>query len=209
MDIDLHVFVEGLTTAMEAKDTYTYGHSDRVACLAYYIGKQLGLSDCLCDKLHIAGHLHDIGKLSLPDSILYKKGKLTDEEYKTIKEHATIGYNILNKDTSIYKLAKIVKHHHERIDGEGYPDGLKGEEIPLGSRIIALADSFDAMVTERSYKASMSIEEAAEEIRKCTGSQFDQTVVNAFFDILHHGTIIEDMFINKKEFDIQLSADKC
>lgn len=184
MTVNFHCFIENLTAMIEAKDYYTSGHSDRVAELAYLIAKQMGYDKSFCDKLHIGAHLHDIGKIGIPDGILLKSSKLTSEEFAVIKTHSVIGYDILKNNPELGDIPLIIRHHHERIDGNGYPDGLAGSQIPIGSRIITLADSFDAMVTNRPYKRVKTINEAYEEIRICTGSQFDNEVADTFLMML-------------------------
>lgn len=131
MTVDFHKFIENLTAMIEAKDNYTSGHSDRVADLSYLIAKQMGYDDQFCDKLHIGAHLHDIGKIGIPDGILLKSSKLTQEEYAVMKTHSIIGYNILKNNTGLDDIPLIIKHHHERIDGNGYPDGISGKTYQL------------------------------------------------------------------------------
>ncbi len=184
MLIDFHIFLESFTNALEARDYYTSGHSNRVAELSYKIAKQLGYDEPFCESVHIAGHLHDIGKIGIADGILFKATKLTDAEFEVMKSHPTIGYDILNNCNELHEISKMVKHHHERVDGTGYPDGLMQDSIPTGAKIIALADSFDAMVTKRNYKDRMTMEETLIEIKACSGSHFDQTIVNAFLEII-------------------------
>lgn len=193
MTVDFHKFIENLTAMIEAKDVYTSGHSDRVADLSYLIAKQMGYDDPFCEKLHIGAHLHDIGKIGIPDGILLKSSKLTREEYAVIQTHSIIGFNILKKNPGLDDIPLIIKHHHERFDGMGYPDGISGDSIPIGSRIIALADSFDAMVTNRPYKQTKPLTEALKEIKKCTGTQFDKNVVSAFFELLRNKTTLKEI----------------
>ncbi|WP_371378415.1 HD domain-containing phosphohydrolase [Sporomusa aerivorans] len=176
----VHEFVEAFTAALDAKNTYTKGHSDRVAEIAAAIAKALGLSKATQDSIHVAAHLHDIGKIGIPDHILLKPDRLSSEEFEVIKSHPQMGFEILNKVTLLRPIAKIVRHHHERWDGGGYPAGLAGKTIPLGARIIALADAFDAMTSARSYRARMSQEEAVKEVLRCRGTQFDPDIANAF-----------------------------
>ena len=157
-----HSFIRSLVKTIEAKDIYTAGHSDRVADISEKIAKKLGLDNELSGEIHIAAHLHDIGKIGIPEGILLKSSKLSFGEYEVIKEHSEKGYDILKDIEGFYNIALIVKHHHERYDGNGYPDKLKGDDIPLGAAIIRVADSFDAMTTTRNYKKTMSYDEAFE-----------------------------------------------
>ena len=176
--------VETLRLAVEAKDTYTRGHSDRVSAYSVLIGEKLGLSDEEIKTLKIGGLFHDIGKIGIPDSILLKESKLTDDEYSQIKNHPAIGAHILSSVTYFKDIIPIVKHHHERYDGFGYPSKLKGEDIPYLARIAAVADSFDAMSSKRSYRDSMPLDVVIEEIKRCKGSQFDPQIADAFLEIL-------------------------
>ena len=176
--------IETLRYAVEAKDTYTRGHSDRVSAYSVLIGEKLGLSDEEIKTLKIGGLFHDIGKIGIPDSILLKESKLTDDEYSQIKNHPAIGAHILSSVTYFKDIIPIVKHHHERYDGFGYPSKLKGEDIPYLARIAAVADSFDAMSSKRSYRDSMPLDVVIEEIKRCKGSQFDPQIADAFLEIL-------------------------
>ena len=176
--------IETLRFTVEAKDTYTRGHSDRVSEYSVLIGKKLKLSDEDINTLKIGGLFHDIGKIGVPDSILLKDSKLTDDEYSEIKNHPSIGAHILSNATIFKSVLPVVKHHHERYDGNGYPGKLKGEEIPLLARIAAVADSFDAMTSKRTYRNSLTLDIVRDEIEKCKGSQFDPNCADAFLDIL-------------------------
>lgn len=176
--------VETLRYAVEAKDVYTRGHSDRVSAYSVILGKKLGLPEDQIKTLKIGGLFHDIGKIGVPDSILLKESKLTDDEYSQIKNHPAIGAHILSSVSYFKDMLPIVKHHHERYDGFGYPGKLKGEDIPYLARIAAVADSFDAMTSRRSYRDSMPIDVVIAEIEKCKGSQFDPKIADAFLDVL-------------------------
>lgn len=198
--IDFHEFIESVTNMLEIRDTYTKGHSNRVADYAELIAKEMGLSNDMIDKVHFAGHLHDIGKIGIPDSILKKCGKLTDIEFDIIKSHSIMGYNILKNIAGFSEFSSIVRHHHERWDGLGYPDNLKGEEIPLKSRILSVADAFDAMTSNRVYRRSLSIEESVDELLKNSWKQFDGDVVNSFMKIINTDKIREIMF-SKDEYE--------
>lgn len=176
--------IEILRFTVEAKDAYTRGHSDRVSAYSVLIGAALGLSEDDLKTLKIGGLFHDIGKIGIPDSILLKTDKLDDEEYSEIKNHPAIGAHILSNATIFKDIIPIVKHHHERFDGHGYPGKLKGEEIPYLARIATVADSFDAMTSKRSYRDSLPIDVVKEEIKKNSGTQFDPEIAEVFLKIL-------------------------
>lgn len=178
--------IETLRFTVEAKDTYTRGHSDRVSEYSVLIGKKLGLSEEDINTLRIGGLFHDIGKIGVPDSILLKESKLTDDEYSEIKNHPSIGAHILSNATIFQDVLPIVKHHHERYDGNGYPGKLKGEEIPYLARITATADAFDAMTSKRTYRNSLDINIVKSELERCKGTQFDPKCADAFLDILNN-----------------------
>ena len=175
--------LEMLTTMVEEKDVYTAGHSKRVAMYSAKIAEALSLSESDQNTLYQAGLLHDIGKMLTPESILLKPRKFNRTEYAIIKRHSEDGAHMLSFISAFKAYAPIVRHHHERFDGEGYPDGLKGEDIPLLSRIMAVADAFDAMTTNRIYKSRKNIEDAIVELEKCGGNQFDTTVVKASLEV--------------------------
>jgi putative nucleotidyltransferase with HDIG domain len=162
-------------------------HSKAVSRLAAQIAMQAGLSEAEIDEIRLAGVLHDVGKLGIPDNILYKPGRLTPEEFEVIKSHAAWGAKIV-EPLKVTAIKRIVRHHHERYDGKGYPDHLKGEEIPLGARIVAVAECFHNMVSILHYKSARTYEEALAELCRCSGTQFDPKVVMAFLDWLEiHG----------------------
>ena len=176
--------IEVLRYTVEAKDPYTRGHSDRVSEYSVLIGKKMGLSDDELKTLQIGGLFHDVGKIGIPDSILLKEAKLTDDEYSQIKNHPTIGAHILQNATIFKDIIPIVKHHHEKYDGNGYPGRLKGEEIPFMARIAAVADTFDAMTSKRSYRDPLSLDIVKAEIEKYSGTQFDPEIAKVFLNIL-------------------------
>lgn len=155
-----------LISALEAKDVYTQGHSQRVCKLVTQIVYKMGIEGKEAEDIITAAKLHDIGKIGIRDEVLNKPGKLTDQEFAEIMDHPVMSYEIINKMKLMENIAKIIRHHHERYDGKGYPDGLKGEKIPLGSRIIAVADSFDAMTSKRPYRDSFTMAQAIEELKK-------------------------------------------
>lgn len=173
--------VRVLISVLEAKDMYTSGHSQRVTECALAIAEELSLSKAEKSNLELAGLLHDIGKIDIPKEILAKTTKLTAEEYSQIKTHSTKGIEILKHIKQLSETIPTILYHHERFDGKGYPEGLKAEEIPLASRILAVSDSFDAMTSTRSYRTAVSREDALEEIKRNSGSQFDPQVCEAFF----------------------------
>ena len=178
--------IETLRYAVEAKDSYTRGHSDRVSEYSVLIGEKLGLPEEQIKILRIGGLFHDIGKIGIPDSILLKPEKLSDDEYSQIKNHPSIGAHILSSSAIFKNIIPIVKHHHERYDGNGYPSRLKGEEIPYVARIAAVADTFDAMTSRRSYRGPIDIEKVKEEIKRCEGTQFDPQIAEVFLEILNN-----------------------
>ena len=176
--------IQTLRYTVEAKDLYTRGHSDRVSEYSVLIGEKLGLSEDEIKTLRIGGLFHDIGKIGIPDKILLKTEKLTDDEYSEIKNHPSIGAHILGASSVFNNIIPIVKHHHERYDGRGYPSGLNGEEIPYMARIAALADTFDAMTSKRSYRNALELNVVVQEIERCKGTQFDPQISDIFLDIL-------------------------
>lgn len=178
--------IQTLRYTVEAKDTYTRGHSDRVSEFAVLIGQKMGLSEAELKTLKIGGLFHDIGKIGIPDSILLKETRLSDDEYSEIKHHPSIGAHILSNATIFADIIPIVKYHHERYDGRGYPENLVGENIPLLARITSVADAFDAMSSRRTYRNNLEMEVIKEEIRKNRGTQFDPKAADIFLDILEN-----------------------
>lgn len=178
--------IETLRYTVEAKDPYTRGHSDRVSAYSVLIGEKLGLSEEDLKTLRIGGLFHDIGKIGVPDSILLKETKLDDDEYSQIKNHPTIGEHILTNATIFKSIIPIVKHHHEKFDGTGYPSKLSGENIPYMARIAALADTFDAMTSKRTYRDAMPLNVVIDEIKKCSGTQFDPEIAKVFLSLLEN-----------------------
>lgn len=176
--------VRALANSIDAKDTYTRGHSERVARYSMEIGRTMGFSPIDIKNLHIGALLHDIGKIGISEAIINKDSKLTDAEYQEIKTHPARGAAIIEPAKFLREKVPLIKFHHERFDGKGYPDGLKGESIPLMARIVCAADSFDAMTSKRAYRDIMPLEEARKELIRCSGSQFDPRVVSAFLEVL-------------------------
>ena len=176
--------VKAIIEALDAKDSFTLGRSRRVAYYAAKIVNKLALKPSEVSQIELAGLLHDIGMIGVAESILNKTQKLTDEEYEKIKMHVHYSVKILEDIKQLYDITEIIKYHHEYYNGCGYPYGLKGEEIPLGSRIIAIADAFDSMVSNRAYRKSLSADEALNIIKQCAGKQFDPNLVQIFEQIL-------------------------
>jgi putative nucleotidyltransferase with HDIG domain len=181
---DVHGLMMGLlhslTSAVDAKDAYTCGHSERVALLSRHLAQQMRLAEHDVERIYMAGLLHDVGKIGVPEAVLQKTGKLTQEEFEQMKKHPEIGARILHDIKQIKDIIPGVMHHHERYDGKGYPSGLAGENIPLMGRIICLADCFDAMTSNRTYRKALPLEVALTEIRRCSGTQFDPTLAEVF-----------------------------
>ena len=176
-DYEQHIF--SLVNIIEKRDSYTAGHTKRVAKYSVLIAKEMGYSSEKIDDLHRACMLHDIGKISTPDSILLKPGKLTALEYEIIKEHVVVGYELLSEVDIYSDIAEIVRHHHEHYDGSGYPQGIKGDVIPIMSQIMTVADSFDAMTTNRIYKGRKNVDIALSELETLSAKQFHPEVVQA------------------------------
>jgi putative nucleotidyltransferase with HDIG domain len=175
--------IESLNATVEAKDPYTAGHSARVQRVAVALGSDLRVAPGDLDKLRLAGLFHDIGKIAIPDAILLKPARLTNEEYEQMKEHSAEGARIVGKLGSLREIVPLIRHHHERWDGQGYPDRLAGDDIPLLASIVGIADAWDAMTTDRPYASGRSMEEALEEIRLGRGTQFAPAVADALFRV--------------------------
>lgn len=173
--------ISALAEALEAKDSYTNGHSKRVTGICEVIAGEMGLDDQAVEAIRLAGMLHDIGKIGVPEVILNKEGKLTDAEFDEVKTHPVRGVKILEPFIKNEQVTEMIRHHHERFAGGGYPDGKSGDEISLGARIMTVADAYDAMTSDRPYRKGMTPEKAREELRDNRGSQFDPEVVEAFF----------------------------
>ena len=181
--------MESLSTTIEAKDEYTRGHSRRVAQYAALIAENLGWSNEEIQNLKNCAYLHDIGKIGIPDQILNKPGKLTNEEFNLIKQHTTIGQDILKDITIIPHIDEVTRSHHEHYDGTGYPDGLKGNEITIQARVIALADSYDAMNSRRIYRNALSHGRIYHEIQMNAGTQFDPDITKVFLKLMDNGSL--------------------
>jgi len=176
--------IRALVAALELKDTYTRGHSEGVTIYAVALAKKLKLSPQEIESIEVAAILHDIGKIGIPEDILNKPGKLNDEEWKEVKQHPEFSYKIIKDVDFPWKIKPLIYAHHERYNGKGYPSGLKREEIPLGARVIAVADSFAAMTSDRAYRKGLSKEVAIEELKRVAGTQLDPVFVKVFVEML-------------------------
>ena len=191
--------VKAIVEALDAKDSYTLGRSRRVAYYAMKITNKLSLKSSEVSRIELAGLLHDIGMIGVAEEILNKTQKLTEEEYEKIKTHVQYSVKILEDIKQLNEITEIIKYHHEHYDGNGYPYGLKGEEIPLGSRIIAIADAYDSMVSKRAYRESLSSEEALKVIEEASGKQFDPHLVQVFKEILPEAVKEIEEYENNEE----------
>lgn len=180
--------IVALSDTVEAKDLYTKGHSQRVANYSAEIARRLGYDDERIKEVYYIGLMHDIGKIGVPDSVINKKGRLTDEEFAEIKNHPGIGYDILKQISEIKDISEGARWHHERFDGRGYPDGLAGEDIPVIARIIAVADAYDAMTSNRSYRNVMEQNAVYEQIQTNAGSQFDPEIAKVMLEMIKDDT---------------------
>ena len=185
--LSLHV-VHTLAKTIDAKDSYTNGHSERVADYSREIARRYGYDEDRQEEIYMMGLLHDVGKIGIPDTVINKPGKLTDEEFGMIKKHPVTGAEILTTVSEMPKLVTGARWHHERYDGRGYPDGLKGEEIPEEARIIAVADAYDAMTSHRSYRDIIPQEHVKSEIEKGMGSQFDEKFARIMLEMIAEDT---------------------
>lgn len=181
---------EALAEAIEKRDLYTGGHTRRVSGYSMAIAKYMNMSEAERNELQLAAILHDVGKIGVPENVLNKNGKLTDDEFSEMKKHPQYGYEILHHITKMDAIIPGMRGHHERWDGRGYPDGLDAEKIPLISRVICVADTFDAMTTDRPYRKALTDEEGLAELKKHAGKQFDLQVVEAFFQAFKNGEIL-------------------
>jgi putative nucleotidyltransferase with HDIG domain len=197
-------FATALVTALDARDHYTAGHSAAVAIYARDIAIQAGLSQSEREKAHLCGLLHDIGKIGVPVGVLEKRGSLTTGEWSAVQSHAEVGASILDRIEGYEEIATAVRHHHERFDGEGYPGGIEGEAIPLLSRIVAVADAYSAMTSERPYRIALSGEEARDRLERESGKQFDPVAVGALVAVLDGAS---EAYISgaHTDFDMEIS----
>lgn len=176
--------IRALMAALEARDPLTFGHSDRVSRLAVEVAKELGMSYGEIEAVQVAAILHDIGKIGIADAVLRKTGRYTEAEFVEMARHPVIGERIAANAIPAVEVARAIRHHHERYDGRGYPDGLRGDEIPLGARIITVCDAFDAMTSLRPYRRRLTVEQAVAELKRHAGTQFDPRVVEAFLRVV-------------------------
>lgn len=195
--------VRALVSAIEAKDVYTSGHSERVASHAMSIAERLRLDSKTSDAVRLGALLHDIGKIGVPEAILTKPGKLTHEEFEVIKTHPARGAEILGAIQGIDLVVAAVRWHHEAVNGRGYPDRLHGSDIPMPARIVAVADAFDAMTSNRSYRRNMGVDEVVREFRRCAGTQFDGDVCEAIIGLLEAGTVLPSKDMSELGIDIR------
>lgn len=171
-----HDVIECLVLALEARDPYTSNHSSNVADMSVELGKEMGINGHELEIVHVAAHLHDIGKIGVPDGVLLKDSSLNEAEWEQVRRHPVIGFQILQKSRYLREVADLILYHHERFDGNGYPRGLAGKDIPFGSRIIAIADAVEAMLSNRPYRKALSLDCCCREIQGGMGSQFDPEV---------------------------------
>ncbi len=211
---DVRIILQSMNTFIsfiDAKDPYTRGHSRRVAMYAAEIAKRMRLSEDEVQNIYYAGLLHDAGKISVPDAVLNKPGKLTDEERKQIQEHTVAGGKMLKQLSSLRGIRETALYHHERYDGKGYPEGLKGESIPLYARIVGVADSYDAMSSNRVYRRHLSKDEIIEEIQRGSATQFDPNVVPYMVDMINDGYVnvvkMETADSDDKSSDFHITED--
>ncbi|WP_282936699.1 HD-GYP domain-containing protein [Paenibacillus sp. RC67] len=186
--------IRSLVLALDSRDPYTAGHSSRVALYSLWIARELKIPEEECKHFYRAALMHDIGKIGVPDKILLKADSLDDEEFHIMISHTTIGARILSKmepEERMLQATEVAKYHHEKMDGSGYPDGLSGDEIPFFARIVAVADAFDAMTTDRPYSKGRSYWDGVQEIIRCKGTHFDPVVVEAFEKVMEHRDYLE------------------
>jgi len=192
-------FVKVLSSALDARDTYTQGHSVRVARLARLLAREMGLPSTEVDQIFLSGLLHDLGKIGIADAVLLKEGNLTDEEWSEIQQHPVVGYDILKSIVAFEPILPGVRHHHEAFDGSGYPDQLSGNEIPLMARIMAVADAFDAMRSDRPYRFGMDAAKVHSVLNSGAGRQWDENIIELFNQ--HHGEIEKQWSIWQEELN--------
>lgn len=190
-DKEPHTFsmsaIQSLILALDSRDPYTAGHSSRVAIYSLWIARKLGIAEEECRYFHRAALMHDIGKIGVPDRVLLKDDSLDEEEFQVMISHTVIGARILSKmepRERMIQASQVAKFHHEKMDGSGYPDGLIGQRIPYYARIVAVADAFDAMTTDRPYASGRSYQDGIDELIRCKGSHFDPEVVDAFAEVM-------------------------
>lgn len=196
-----------LSFILDLKDPYTADHSKVVRTLSVYMGRRLGFSDAVLMNLNIGGYMHDIGKIKIPDSILFKPGRLTEEEFEIIKSHTSFGAEFIDKFSALTNFRSMVLHHHEKYDGAGYPMGLDGENIPIEARLISIADVYHALYSQRCYKPPFTRQEIMEEFKRCRGTQFDPYLTDELLSILSNNDF-EELMMNQNvadEFEQELT----
>lgn len=194
--------IKSIAAALDAKDPYTHGHSMRVTLYSIILAKEIGVPEAQLDQIEMAGLLHDVGKIAIPQAILCKPGHLTDDEFAVMKAHPQNSEKLIASIKKLHDVCPGMKHHHEKWDGSGYPDKLAGENIPFQARIIAIADTYDAMTSTRSYRVALDHEIAIAEIEKCAGTQFDPELAKKFVEL---GAIIKAAKENPEEYYIKYS----
>ncbi|MBR5304653.1 MAG: HD domain-containing protein [Candidatus Gastranaerophilales bacterium] len=195
--------IKSIASALDAKDPYTHGHSMRVTLYSIILAKEYNVKESELEHIETAGLLHDIGKIAIPQAILCKPGRLTDDEFAIMKSHPSNSEKLIASIKKLHEVSPGVKHHHERWDGKGYPDNLAGENIPFSARVIAIADTYDAMTSTRSYRKALDHDIAIAEIEKCAGTQFDPQLAKKFVEIEN---IIKGAKENPEEFYMQYST---
>jgi HD-GYP domain-containing protein (c-di-GMP phosphodiesterase class II) len=193
------LIVKTLLSALKCKDDYTWGHSLRVAYFCVSVGREMGFTEAEVYELEVSALFHDIGKIGVPDSVLLKPSRLTDDEFLEMKLHPSKSYDILGEFPIFHQMATNAKYHHERYDGRGYPEGLKGDQIPFYSRIILISDTFDAMTSTRPYRKGLPFEVAFAELREFAGTQFDPYIVEKFI-----ACMTKEQSKNEETFNLQV-----
>ncbi len=200
--ISVHHFAEALGEAVDIKDQYTHHHSQEVAVISFLLARAIGLDEASCTAVHIAGHLHDLGKIGISDLVLQKNGPLTASEWAEMRQHPRYGYNILHQIPGLSAtngIAEMVLSHHERFDGGGYPQGLQGTAIPLGGRILAVADTISAMTGKRSYRKPLPWEVVVDELKRVSGFQLDPFVIDIFLTMNEqiHNWLLRENYLSE------------
>lgn len=198
--------LEALITALDAKDPYSRGHADRVADIAATVAGELGLADEEVERIRMAGRLHDVGNVGIRDDILYRPGPLSNEERVHVRDHVRIGVKILQPIAPLRSVTRLVASHHERWDGKGYPEGLKGEEIPMGARILAAAELYDALTTSRPYKDPLPQEKAIAIIEKASGTMLDPAVAEMLTHLVRDQRTLSYLHVPTKSTERQGGA---
>ncbi|MPM69949.1 Cyclic di-GMP phosphodiesterase [bioreactor metagenome] len=183
--------IDLLVAALAERDYMASGHGERLAKMGEIMADKIGLDDDIRRNLIVLAKVHDLGKVGIPDQILFKKGKLTEEEYKKMKEHVKIGWEIAHRSKELENMAELILHHHECWDGKGYPNGLRGNNIPIECRILNIMDAYDTMISDRPYQKGISKQEAIEELIRCSGTQFDPQLLREFIEVIKYKEAME------------------